>query len=132
MTRLSVDALAKALDRLDEGFAEAARYPGLLTIRDGVIHRFELAMDLAWMLLRRALRDRFQIDDSELLSKKDVFRQAARTQVLDDAERWLGHYEARNQTSHVYDSDEAARAFERAREFLVDGRVVLERLRDGA
>jgi hypothetical protein len=54
MSRLSVEALEKSLMRLEEGFADAARYPELHTVRDGVTHRFEIAMDLSWKLMQRA------------------------------------------------------------------------------
>ncbi|AUB81480.1 nucleotidyltransferase substrate binding protein [Candidatus Thiodictyon syntrophicum] len=47
-------------------------------------------------------------------------------------EEGFGHYEARNKTSHIYDSEEATRAFERARTFLADAKVTLERLRHAA
>jgi len=132
MTRLSVDALEKALVRLEEGFAEAACYPQLLTVRDGVIQRFEIAMDLSWKLLQRALKDIYQVDEGAVLSKRDIFRQAAKHRLLEDTETWFGHYEARNQTSHIYDSEEAARVFERARAFLADAKITLERLRNAA
>ncbi len=132
MTRLSVEALEKALARLEEGFAEAEQYPQLLTVRDGVIQRFEIAMDLAWKLMLRALKNIYQVEEGGLFSKKDIFRQAAKYHLLEDTETWFGHYEARNKTSHIYDSDEAERAFERARDFLADAKVTLERLRDAA
>ena len=132
MSRLSFESLEKSLARLEEGFADAARYPDLLTVRDGVIQRFEIAMDLSWKLMQRALKEIYQIDEGILLSKKDIFRQAAKHRLLDDTEAWLGHYEARNKTSHIYDNEEAARAFERARVFLVDAKVTLERLRHAA
>ena len=67
-----------------------------------------------------------------MLSKKDVFRQAAKFRLIDDTEAWLGHYEARNKTSHIYDNAEASRAFERARAFLADAKITLDRLRDAA
>lgn len=132
MSRLSVEALEKTLARLEEGFADAARYPDVLTVRDGVIQRFEIAMDLSWKLMQRALKEIYQVDEGVLLSKKDIFRQAAKYRLLDDTEAWLGHYDARNTTSHIYDSEAAARVFERARDFLGDAKVSLERLRHAA
>lgn len=132
MTRLSVEALEKAIVRLEEGFSEAERYPELLTVRDGVIQRFEIAMDLSWKLMQRALKDIYQVNEGTLFSKKDIFRQAAKYHLLEDTETWFGHYDARNKTSHIYDSEEAARAFERARAFLVDAKLTLERLRNAA
>jgi nucleotidyltransferase substrate binding protein (TIGR01987 family) len=65
---------------------------------------------------------------SDILTKKDIFRQAAKYQLLSDPEAWFGHYEARNDTSHVYDSDIAQQTFERARLFLVDAQALLQRL----
>jgi len=132
MAKLSVVALEKALARLEDGFSEAERYPELLTVRDGVIQRFEIAMDLSWKLIQRALKEIYQVDEGVLLSKKDIFRQAARFRLLDAAETWFGHYDARNRTSHIYDNEEAARTFERARVFLVDAKITLERLRNAA
>lgn len=132
MSRLSVEALERSLARLEEGFADAARYPDLLIVRDGVIQRFEIAMDLSWKLMLRALKEIYQVDEGMLLSKKDIFRQAAKYRLLADTEAWLGHYEARNKTSHIYDNEEASRAFERARIFLADAKITLERLRDAA
>ena len=38
------------------------------------------------------------------------------------------HYEARNDTSHIYDSEIAAQTFARARVFLVDAQSLLQRL----
>ncbi len=174
MSRLSVEALEKSLARLDEGFADAARYPDLLIVRDGVIQRFEIAMDLSWKMMQRVLKEIYQVDEGVLLSKKDIFRQAAKHRLLDDTETWLGHYEARNKTSHsnsiskvkqggderttktvhsvrlgvseetnavspmkwnwnhIYGNEEANRAFERARAFLSDAKITLERLRHAA
>lgn len=132
MSRLCFESLEKSLARLEEGFADAARYPDLLTVRDGVIQRFKIAMDLSWKLMQRALKEIYQINEGILLSNKDIFRQAAKHRLLDDTEAWLGHYEARNKTSHIYDNEEAARAFERARAFLADAKVTLERLRHAA
>ncbi len=128
MTRLNYDALSNALARLEEGFAEADQYPQLLTVRDGVMQRFEIAMDLSWKLMHRTLKETYQLDEGVILSKKDIFRQAAKFRLLDDPETWFGHYEARNKTSHIYDNTEASRTFERARIFLEDAKIALERM----
>ena len=130
MTRLSVEALEKALQCLEQGFAEAEQYPNLLTVRDGVILRFEIAMDLCWKLMHRALKSIYTVDESSILSKKDIFRYAEKYKLLNDAETWFGHYEARNTTSHIYDSEAAKQVFERARLFLNDAKITLEYLRN--
>ncbi len=127
-----MEALERALARLEEGFSEAERYPEVLTVRDGVVQRFEIAIDLSWKLMQRALKDIYQVDEGAVLSKKDIFREAAKHRLLEDTETWFGHYDARNKTSYIYDSEEASRTFERARAFLADAKVTLERLRNAA
>ncbi len=103
-------------------------YPGVLTVRDGVIQRFEIAMDLSWKITARVLRDVYGVQDTEILTKKDIFRQAAKYRLLDDPEAWFGHYDARNDTSHQYDNVVAEKTFARARHYLVDAQLLLQRL----
>ncbi|MFM7621459.1 MAG: HI0074 family nucleotidyltransferase substrate-binding subunit [Alphaproteobacteria bacterium] len=107
--------------------AEAASFDDLY--RDGVIQRFEYTMDLSWKLLRRVLFQSFDVQESDLRSKKDIFREAARVSLITDAERWIGHYEARNQTSHDYNQDKADRVFQQAKLFLEDVQDLLGVLR---
>jgi nucleotidyltransferase substrate binding protein (TIGR01987 family) len=71
----------------------------------------------------------FDVQESDLRTKKDIFREAARLSLIESAEVWIGHYEARNQTSHDYDQDKAEMVFERAKLFLADVQTLLEVLR---
>ena len=128
MTQIDYASLRAALMALELGFAEHAAYPQLLTVRDGVIQRFEIAMDLSWKLLQRTLKVRFEVTESELLTKKDIFRQAAKFALIADTERWFGHYDARNETSHIYDNAIAEATFARARIFLEDAKIALTKL----
>lgn len=130
MAQIQYNSLESAIERLAEGFVEADAHPELLTSRDGVIQRFEIAIDLFWKLLHRTLKTTFEVDERDVLSKKDIFRHAARYGLIGDAESWIGHYEARNRSSHVYDALEAGRTYERARIFLQDARISLKRLQD--
>ncbi|MFM7630626.1 MAG: HI0074 family nucleotidyltransferase substrate-binding subunit [Alphaproteobacteria bacterium] len=126
---IAVDALENAVKQLRGGMAvaEAASFDDLY--RDGVIQRFEYTMDLSWKLLRRVLFQSFDVQESDLRSKKDIFREAARVSLITDAERWIGHYEARNQTSHDYNQDKADRVFQQAKLFLEDVQDLLGVLR---
>ena len=128
MTQIDYASLRAALLALEIGFAEHAAYPQLLTVRDGVIQRFEIAMDLSWKLLQRTLKVRFEVTESDLLTKKDIFRQAAKFDLIVDTERWFGHYDARNETSHIYDNAIAEATFARARIFLEDAKITLTKL----
>nr|VFK60502.1 MAG: nucleotidyltransferase substrate binding protein, HI0074 family [Candidatus Kentron sp. TUN]VFK62186.1 MAG: nucleotidyltransferase substrate binding protein, HI0074 family [Candidatus Kentron sp. TUN]VFK69824.1 MAG: nucleotidyltransferase substrate binding protein, HI0074 family [Candidatus Kentron sp. TUN] len=131
MSRLSVEALELAVTALEEGLREYADYP-VSTMRDGVIQRFEIAMDLAWKLLQRTLKDILAINPGLIRTKEDMFRVAAEYELITNTERWLAHYEARNQTSHIYDGNLAAQVFEHIPTFLPDVRELLTRLKDAA
>ena len=121
-------ALEAALKVLAIDFEEHAAHPELLTVRDGVIQRFEIAMDLSWKLLSRTLRIKFQVEESEILTKKDIFRHAAKFSLLQDASAWFTHYDARNESSHIYDAGMAKATFDRARLFLQDAQWTLAQL----
>ncbi len=131
MSRLSVEALELAVAALEEGLREYAEHP-VLTMRDGVIQRFEIAMDLSWKLLQRTLKDILTINPGLIRTKEDMFRVAAEYALIKETVRWLGHYEARNQTAHIYDADLAAQVFDRISLFLPDVRELVARLKDAA
>jgi nucleotidyltransferase substrate binding protein (TIGR01987 family) len=128
MSTIQLDSLRKAVKALEIGFAEHASHPDLLTVRDGVIQRFEIAMDLSWKITARVLREVYGVQDSDILTKKDIFRQAAKYRLLDNPEAWFGHYDARNDTSHQYDNEVAERTFARARLYLADAQSLLQSL----
>ncbi len=130
MARLSFRALDLAVASVEQGLQEYEQHPSLLTIRDGVIQRFEIAMDLAWKLTQRALKETYGVVEEDLRTKKDIFREAASKGLITDAERWLEHLEARNQTSHIYDAEMAQQVFAHIPGFLPDARDLLARLKD--
>ncbi len=127
---LSLEPLEKAIVQLSKGLDVAQNEPANELYRDGVIQRFEYTMDLAWKLIQRYLKIIAQVDESVIRTKKDIFREAARLKIIADAEKWIGHYEARNETSHTYNPETAKTVFERAGLFLPDAKKLLEALRD--
>ncbi len=120
------DSLALAVSQLRDGFAEANAHLDNKLMRDGVIQRFEYTMDLAWKLMQRYLKVIAQVDESVLRSKKDIFREAARIKLIDDAEAWIAHYEARNETSHDYHASKANLVYARIQFFLPDVELLLK------
>ncbi len=127
---LNLEPLEKACDQLTKGLERIQTNLDDELWRDGVIQRFEYTMDLAWKLIQRYLKTVAQVDEAVIRSKKDLFREAARLKIIPDAEKWFGHYEARNETSHTYNSETAKTVFERAEMFLPDAKKLLEALRD--
>lgn len=125
---LSFDALEKAIAVLEDGLLEHAQYPQLLTVRDGVIQRFEVAVDVSQKLMRRVLLDVFKMEPARV--QKNTTREAASMGLIADAEAWIGHINARNETSHTYDSAKANQVFQTIPGFLPDARDLLARLKN--
>lgn len=95
--------------------------------RDGAIQRFEYTYELCWKYMKRHLEWN-GILDSYRLSKKDIFRQAARSGLISDPERWFLHHEARNESSHAYDENVAAKVFGNIAAFAQDAHELLANL----
>lgn len=130
MSELSFAALELATAALEQGLKEHEQYPQLLTVRDGVIQRFEIAMDVSRQLMIRVLKEVFSLDAAS--AQKDTIREAAKFGLIADAEAWMGHLAARNRTSHTYDSEIAEQVFSHIPSFLPDAKDLLQRLRTHA
>jgi nucleotidyltransferase substrate binding protein (TIGR01987 family) len=130
MEELNLKPLENALNQLAAGLKQANQDLDNDLYRDGVIQRFEYCMDLSWKAIQRYLKVIAQIDEATIRTKKDLFREAARLRLIVDAGAWIEHYEARNETSHVYDRKIAMMVFERAVVFLPDAQALLESLRN--
>ena len=99
------------------------------TIRDGVIKQFEFTVDLSWKLLQRYLKHIAQVEETAILSKNDIFREAAAHKLISDAERWIRYYKARNETAHTYDMDRATTVFAFAADLPKDAELLIHALK---
>ena len=125
--QFNFDAREKAIVALEDGLREYAQYPQLTTSRDGVIQRFEVATDIAQQFMRRVLIEVFHLDPGSVY--KNTAREAARMGLIADAALWIGYVNARNATSHTYDSEQAERVFATIPAFVADVRTLLENLK---
>jgi len=125
MSSLNLYPLEKALIQLELGINRAEQNTNDELLRDGVIQRFEYTIDLSWKFLQRYLKVDLQIDESSIRSKKDIFREASRLKLIEDAERWITHYEARNSTSHEYNQEVAKAVYSQVLLFLPDVKKLL-------
>lgn len=123
---LSFTTLELAIKALEQGLMEHEQYPQLLTVRDGVIQRFEVALDISQKLMKRVLRDIYHIEPARIA--KNTAREAAEMGLIADTEAWIGHINARNDSAHTYDAIIAERVFSRIPAFLADARDLLQRL----
>ena len=132
MSKLDVSALEKAVSRLREGLSDAEKISDMRTVKDGVVKQFEFTVDLAWKLLQRYLKQIAQIDEAEIRTKKDIFRESAKRKIIMDAEKWINYYEARNITSHTYDFDRAAYVFKVAQNLPPDVDELIKALKEAS
>jgi len=128
MSKPNAGALEQANEALKQGLSEYQDYPNLLSSRDGCIQRFEVAMDLSWKLMQRILKDVFGLQQTDIRTKEDLFRESEKNGLIADAEEWIEHYEARNLTSHTYNADTADEVFALVPRFPLLVHDFLERL----
>lgn len=70
--------------------------------REGVIQRFEFTWELAWKLLNDLLvAEGIHLDT---VTPRSVLRAAFTARLIQDGEGWMKALDARNRTSHTYDS----------------------------
>ncbi|MBI5526745.1 MAG: nucleotidyltransferase substrate binding protein [Deltaproteobacteria bacterium] len=117
----STNAAAANMDTLSEDLRE--------TVRAGVIQPFEVAYEQCWKFIQRWLREnRISEDADHPRTRKELFRMAARHGLIADPTPWFEYGEVRNETTHTYDEEQAAAAYETAKKFIVDARDLFARL----
>jgi nucleotidyltransferase substrate binding protein (TIGR01987 family) len=131
MSEISLEALHLAVKSVEEAlddyrYAEETQSRLLLSVRDGAIQRFEVAMDLTRQLVIRVLKEKYDMDEAS--AKKGWIREAAKLGMIADAESWFGFLAARDRSSHTYDSEIAARVFDQIGDFLSNACDLLQRL----
>ena len=105
--------------------------PCLAPVRAGVIQNFEVAYESSWKFIQRWLRENSSPTDADSpRTLKDLFRLAARTELLADPIPWFGFGEARNLTSHTYNESHAQGSLNAARQFLPYAQDLLRRLEE--
>lgn len=92
---IQIHELKKALNRLEEALA----LPKNDIVRDSVIQRFEFTVELSWKALQKFLH---ASGVSESLTPKNIFREAAKLNLIKDPEAWIKFIDDRNLSSHTY------------------------------
>jgi nucleotidyltransferase substrate binding protein (TIGR01987 family) len=108
---LTLTPLTKAIASLEDALSQ----PFNPYTRDASIQRFEYTFELAWKLLQRYLKT---YTTADVLSVKDLFREAARLELIDAAEPWFEFLAARNLTSHTSNENTANETYSVAVTFL--------------
>lgn len=77
--------------------------------KDGVIKRFEFTFELAWKTLQDILQHRGYHD---IKGPKPVIKQAFQDGILSDGQAWIDMLNDRNNSTHLYDENEARKIFD--------------------
>jgi len=133
---LDLRSLQKAVSSLEAVLAETERQEfmeGLTTVQknamiSGAIQNFEFTYELCWKFLKRWLENNISSESVEGVTRRQLFRLAAESHLIEDVERWMIFHRARNQTSHVYDEQVAKDVYASATEFLPVAKKMLAAL----
>jgi nucleotidyltransferase substrate binding protein (TIGR01987 family) len=128
--RKAVNALGQVLERCeDEALTSSLDPITRNALRAGAIQHFEFTFELCWKFMQRWIRLNRGPGDADLpRTRKELFRLAARHDLVDDPTSWFAYAEARNLTSHTYNDEEAARVYQVTQRFLADAKTLLNRL----
>lgn len=150
--RRTVDTLEQAIihlqalpvERTDAASVSRDTKPGSSVTADGVLYdryrnaaikSFELSLETAGKLLRKALRPyAVQPREVDRLVFNDVLRQAGKHELLeiDEVSRWLKYRANRNTTAHDYGEDFANETMKLLPAYLQDARALADRLDEAA
>ncbi len=128
---LDLSVLKKAVISLEEAIIYSKNLPlGISAdiVRDSVIQRFEYTYELSWKMLQRWTKVNISPEDSEPRTKKDLFRLAAKKQMIVHPENWFEFSEARNHSAHTYNEKSANYVYKVALEFLPACKLLLKEL----
>ncbi|HUU03301.1 MAG TPA: nucleotidyltransferase substrate binding protein [Myxococcota bacterium] len=98
-------------------------------IRAGVIQNFEFTYELGCKFIKRWLALNAGPEAADPLTRRDLFRLAARHGLIDDPPKWFEYADARNITSHTYNRQTAERVYRLAIEFSRDVQLLLAKLK---
>lgn len=132
---LELTSLQKAVGSLERAIAVSERkIVGSVdtdeeeVLRAGVIQNFEFTYELCWKFMRRWLETNGAGPEADGWSRKELFRHAAESRLIEDPALWFGYHNARNETSHTYEATRAEDVYQSALRFLKDAQLLLKNL----
>lgn len=133
--KLELTSLEKATASLEPSIHAAAKFEATLppelreTVRSGIIQNFEVAYELSWKMMKRWLETNISAESVDGVTRRELFRLAAESRLLEDVDHWMSFHAARNITSHTYDNATAEEVSERAAQFVAAAQSLLAALR---
>ena len=89
--------------------------------RDASIQRFEFCVELAWKSAKKVM-------GTNTSAPKQVIREMAQSEYIDDVEFWLNAIDQRNLSSHTYNESLANQVYDFAQSFLPKAQSLLAKL----
>ncbi|WP_300752964.1 HI0074 family nucleotidyltransferase substrate-binding subunit [uncultured Brachyspira sp.] len=132
---LNLDSLKKSIIALEKSINVYDRIKTddedlMLTIRSGVIQNFEIAFEQSWKFIQRWLNENINPDITSGITKKELFRLAAKHLLIDDVEKWIKFKDAGNSASHIYSNEVSLEVINEAEAFLPYAKYLLKRLEE--
>ena len=87
-------------------------------LKAGVIQNFEFTYEMAWKFIKRWLEKNYGSQVVDGVTRRELFRLAAESHLINDVEEWMLFHRARNQTSHTYDEQIALEVYDNSIQFL--------------
>ncbi|ORJ62997.1 HI0074 family nucleotidyltransferase substrate-binding subunit [Geothermobacter hydrogeniphilus] len=133
---LDLSSLKKVVASLDAVLAETRNLTFMNSLTPvqknamiaGAIQNFEFTYELCWKFLKRWMENNISSESVEGITRRQLFRLAVESRLIDDVERWMIFHRAHNQTSHVYDEEVARDVYQSATEFLPAAKALLAAL----
>ena len=118
----SIESLEKAKD------LETTDKKMINTLKAGIIQNFEFTYELCWKFMKRWLENNVSKTEVEGISRRHLFRLAAKNHLIDSVDDWMLFHEARNQTSHIYDETVAEEVYKKTLEFITEAESLYKKL----
>jgi len=95
-------------------------------LRAGVIQNFEFTYEICWKFMKRWLEANINSSTIDGLSRKELFRIAAESQLIHNTEDWFFYHKARNEIAHTYNIETAQGVYLAALRFATDAKILLQ------
>ncbi len=112
MTKLQaqLEDLEKAFIRLKE----ACGMESTVMNQDATIKRYEFTFEMSWKVMQSIEKG----NTINVYGVKNIIREAAKLDLIDDPADWFKFLEARNYTVHTYNEETAQFVYKKAKEFI--------------
>lgn len=127
--KTAIQTLSRGIEKtLDERMMSGQDEFVRKMILAGAIQHFEFTYELCWKFMRRWLEINLGSAYVDGVSRRELFRLAAESRLINDVEQWMLFHQARNLTSHTYDEDIAREVYQTAVQFVEQAKGLLAKL----